>query len=84
LAFTQFVEPLLRMLPAMVGSTDWPFLQFLPGAAGEAVAGESVYSAMDMISGAQLSGWAGTVTLVAYGVVLAGLGYVTAFRKDVA
>jgi hypothetical protein len=80
LAFTQLVEPILRvalgMIDAVQGVARW-----LPGAAGEAITGSSLYS----ISGLNdlLPRWQGVLVLVAYGLVLAGVGRFTTFRRDI-
>ena len=80
LAFTQLVEPILRvalgMIDAVQGVAKW-----LPGAAGEAITGSSLYS----ITGLNdlLPRWQGVLVLVAYGLVLAGIGRVTTFRRDI-
>ena len=80
LAFTQFVEPILR-----VALGAWPATasigKFLPGAAGESIVGASFYSASGM--GALLPWWGGLLVLTAYALVTAGLGRLTTFRKDI-
>lgn len=82
IAFTQFVEPILRTVFAL---TSWGkgIGPYLPGAAGEAITGGSFYSATGMT---QLLShwWAGFLVLVAYGVVLVAVGRVTTLRRDVA
>ncbi|QIX27426.1 ABC transporter permease subunit [Nocardioides sp. JQ2195] len=85
LAFTQFVEPILRIGLAAGGeAADLAALteaaKFLPGAAAEALAGSSFYAA----SGLELLGrWPGAVVLVAYAVLFALIGRFTTLRKDV-
>lgn len=80
LAFTQLVEPILRvalsMIDAVQGVAKW-----LPGAAGEAITGSSLYS----ISGLNdlLPRWQGVLVLMTYGLVLAGIGRFTTFRRDI-
>ena len=80
LAFTQLVEPVLRVALGLIDATKG-VPKFLPGAAGEAIAGSSLYS----ISGLNdlLSRWQGLVVLVGYGVVLAAIGRFTTFRRDI-
>lgn len=80
IAFTQLVEPILRMAGGMV---DWlaPVTLYLPGAAGDALAGGSLYSAM--IPTQPLEAWQGGLVLVAYAVVFAIIGRFTTFRKDI-
>lgn len=80
LAFTQFVEPLVRLLLAQFDATE-AVSKFLPGAAGEAIAGTSLYSSSGLAS--LLSVWQGTLVLVAYAVVLTLIGRFTTFRRDI-
>ncbi len=80
LAFTQFVEPLLRLLLAQFDATE-AISKFLPGAAGEAIAGSSLYVSSGLAE--LLNAWQGTVTLVAYAVVLVLIGRFTTFRRDI-
>lgn len=80
LAFTQFVEPILRLL---LGSFEMTAeaAKWLPGAAGEAVTGGSLYS----VSGIStlLPWWQGLLVLVGYAIVLAAAGRLTALRRDI-
>ncbi len=80
LAFTQFVEPIARVV---LGLTSWGsrVAAFLPGAAGEAVSGGSLYSATGMTS--LLSWWQGLLVLLAYVVVLSAIGRITTLRRDI-
>ena len=80
LAFTQFVEPVLRFV---LGLTSWgaELAAYLPGAAGEAVSGGSFYSETGV--GSLLEWWQGALVLLAYGVGLAAIGRVTTFRRDI-
>ncbi|WP_225753697.1 ABC transporter permease [Actinotalea sp. Marseille-Q4924] len=80
LAFTQLVEPTVRIF---LGAVEWGagVARWLPGAAGEAIAGSSFYSATGI--GQLLPWWQGLLVLVAYGVVLAAVGRATTFRRDV-
>ncbi|MDQ1129540.1 ABC transporter permease [Microbacterium sp. SORGH_AS_0888] len=82
LAFTQFVEPLLRVGAAFVESLSG-IGRFLPGAAGDALVGAS---ALNMGSGTAdtLAWWGGGLVLLGYAVVLLLIGYVTSWRRDVA
>lgn len=80
LAFTQFVEPILRFAGGFVPSFT-SVSAYLPGAAGEAMAGTSFYA----VAGASelLSPWAGFAVLLGYGIVAAIIGWLTTFRKDI-
>lgn len=83
LAFTQFVEPILRTVTAFV---DWAAEvgKFLPGAAGDALVGASIFSALGMGgSGTALDWWQGALVLLVIAMVAAAIGYLTAWRKDV-
>lgn len=80
LAFTQFVEPLLRIGLMQVDALSG-VSRFLPGAAGEAVSGGSLYSATGMSD--VLDPWQGALVLVGYALVLAAIGRVTTFRRDI-
>lgn len=81
LAFTQFVEPILRIVlgqfDALAGVS-----KFLPGAAGEAVTGSSFYADSGMAAGL-LPPWAGLLVLLGYAVVLAVAGRLTTLRRDI-
>lgn len=81
LAFTQFVEPLLRVV---LGQLDWAegLAKFLPGAAGEAITGASFY--VDSGIGPDLlSSWEGLGVLLAYAVLFAVLGRLVTLRHDI-
>lgn len=80
LAFTQFVEPILRVAMSAVDALSG-VAQFLPGAAAEALVGSSLYSEAGMTG--LLERWQGLLVLVGYGVVLAGLGRLTTLRRDI-
>lgn len=83
LAFTQFVEPILRTAAAFA---DWlaEVGRFLPGAAGDALVGASFFS---VIAGAgagpaPLEWWQGGLVLAAYAVVFGAIGAATTWRRD--
>jgi ABC-2 type transport system permease protein len=81
LAFTQFVEPILRIL---LGQFDWSegISKFLPGAAGEAITGSSFYADSGMAAGL-LSSWLGLSVLLAYAIGFALIGRLTTLRHDI-
>lgn len=81
-AFTQFLEPILRTVLAL---TSWGknIGKFLPGSAGEAITGGSFYTASGL--GQLLSHWwAGLIVLLGYAVAFAVVGRFTTLRRDVA
>lgn len=80
LVFTQFVEPLLRLLLAQFSATE-TLSKFLPGAAGEAVAGSSLYSSSGLAE--LLQPWQGALVLFGYALVLLVVGRLTTFRRDI-
>ena len=80
LAFTQLVEPMVRLaLGAIEGAAA--VAKFLPGAAGEAITGSSFYQAMGLAE--LLPWWQGLLVLVGYGLVLTVIGRLTTFRRDI-
>ncbi|MEJ3405291.1 ABC transporter permease [Rathayibacter sp. YIM 133350] len=84
LAFTQFVEPLLRLAAGFIDATA-AIGRFLPGAASDALVGSSFYSIAGTGGGASdpLSWWAGALVLLAYAVLFTVAGYFTSWRRDV-
>lgn len=80
LAFTQFVEPLLRLLLAQFDATE-AVSRFLPGAAGEAIAGSSLYVSSGLAE--LLPAWQGVLVLLGYAVLLVLVGRFTTFRRDI-
>lgn len=80
LAFTQFVEPILRIgFAAVDGLTE--VQKFMPGAAAEALAGSSLYSSTGILT--LLGRGDGALVLVAYAVGFAVLGRLTTLRRDI-
>ncbi len=81
LAFTQLVEPLLR-----VGLSAWDVTEsvasYLPGGASDALVGASVYS-LAAGGGGLLPAWGGGLVLAAYAALFAGIGAATTLRRDV-
>ena len=80
LAFTQFVEPLLRLLLGQLDAVA-ASSKFLPGAAGEAITGGSFYSTSGLAE--LLNPWQGFGVLVAYAVVLAVIGRLVTLERDI-
>lgn len=84
LAFTQFVEPILRLVTSFV---DWAagIGQYLPGAAGDALVGASIFSSLAAPSAGStgLEWWQGGLVLLAYAIVAGTVGYLTSWRRDV-
>ncbi|MFK4731011.1 ABC transporter permease [Agromyces mediolanus] len=83
LAFTQFVEPLLRLAASFSDVTS-SIGKFLPGAASDALVGASFYSLATPGGAAQsLDWWQGGLVLFGIAVVLAAIGAATSWRRDV-
>lgn len=84
LAFTQFVEPILRLVSSF---WDWTagIAQYLPGAAGDALVGSSIFTSLGgMTAEVQvLEWWQGGLVLLAYALVAGAVGYATSWREDV-
>jgi ABC-2 type transport system permease protein len=80
LAFTQFVEPLARLLFGQVEALSGVGA-YLPAAAGEAISGGSFYTQAG--AGDLLPGWAGAGVLIGYAVLCAAIGRLTTFRRDI-
>ncbi|GIG24772.1 ABC transporter permease subunit [Cellulomonas denverensis] len=80
LAFTQFVEPVARLLFGQVDALS-SVGSFLPGAAGEAISGGSFYTQAG--AGDLLPGWAGALVLIGYALLFAVIGRLTTFRRDI-
>jgi ABC-type transport system involved in multi-copper enzyme maturation permease subunit len=84
LVLSQLVEPLLRTITAVWGHGR-TIVQFLPSAAADSVTGSSVMSLMTGGVGAEmsLSGWAGTLVMVAWAALFAGIGYLVSLKRDI-
>ena len=85
IGFTQFLEPILRVL-ALFNDVTANIGKFLPGAASEALCGVSMYSQIslgaDSLGG--LPWWAGALVLLGYAALTALIGYWTRWTKDTA
>lgn len=83
IAFTQFVEPTLR-LAASFNEVTASIARFLPGAASDALVGASFYSiAMPGGGPAALLWWQGGIILLAIAIAATIGGYFTSWRRDV-
>ncbi|WP_237280453.1 ABC transporter permease [Subtercola vilae] len=81
LAFTQFVEPILRFASGLTDVTA-QIGQYLPGSASDALVGSSFYS-LTAPTVVGLDWWQGALVLLAYAVVASFLGFFTSWRRDV-
>lgn len=82
LAFTQFLEPLLRL-----GTSFWEWTaavgRFLPGAASDALVGSSIYSLFAGGVSEALEWWQGGLVLGGYAALFLVIGGLTTWRRDV-
>lgn len=84
LAFTQFVEPILRTVGAFVdGLSD--VTKYLPGAASDALVGASIFTSIGGgdTSAGSLEWWIGGLLLLGYALVFLLLGWLFSWRRDV-
>ena len=83
LAFTQFIEPILRTVATFVeGLGD--VTAYLPGAASDALVGASIFATMGGAGGGStLTWWGGGLLLLGYAVVFLALGWMISWRRDV-
>ena len=82
-AFTQFVEPVLRLV-ATLNDVTAEIGRFLPGAASDALVGASLYNAAPMGgASATLEWWQGGLVLLVIAVVTTLVGGATTWRRDV-
>ncbi|MDT0181673.1 ABC transporter permease subunit [Microbacterium sp. ARD31] len=82
LVFTQFLEPVGRAAASFVEDLG-PVVQYLPGAASDALVGASVFTSMPGASAGELEWWVGGLVLLGYALVLVVLGNVVSWRRDV-
>lgn len=81
LGWTQLVEPIVRVAVGLVEPLAG-VAKFLPGAAGDAIAGASFYSTAGI--GDLLPSWAGLLVLLGYALVAAVIGWMVTLRRDIA
>ena len=82
LAFTQFIEPLLRLAASFLEVTA-KIGNFLPGAASDALVGATVFSFASPIAVAPLDWWQGGLVLLGYALVATVIGFAVSWKKDV-
>ncbi len=82
IVFTQFLEPVLRAVGALL-PTWGSAVKFMPGAAADAFTGADFYGALSEAGTHALSWWTGGLTLVAYATASLLLGYFFRWRGDV-
>ncbi len=84
LAFTQFIEPLLRFA-SIFSDVTASVGMFLPGAASDALVGASVYTMLGPVGSASsaLEWWQGGLMLLAYAVAVTIGGYFASWKRDV-
>lgn len=81
IAFTQFIEPLVRLAGGLLEPVG-EVVRFLPGAAGDALVGASFYTLMGA-TGSTLEWWQGGLVLAGYGLLFLLIGRATFWRRDV-
>lgn len=82
LAFTLFIEPIVRTVAGFVDGVSG-IAQWLPSAAGDALVGETIFSALATTGGDPLEWWVGGLVLLGYAVVLLIIGQFSTWRRDV-
>ncbi|WP_411700200.1 ABC transporter permease [Conyzicola sp.] len=84
LAFTQFVEPILRSVSAI---WEWTARvgQFLPGSASDALVGWSVFTSLGAMTTdvVELEWWQGGLVLFGIAAVVGVVGYFAVWKRDV-
>lgn len=82
IAFTQLVEPVLRVIGGFVDQLK-NVVEYLPGGASDALVGSSFLSLAGGSTSSTLPWWGGALVLAGYAAVFAVLGMLTSWRRDV-
>lgn len=84
IAFTQLLEPILRLAASFAPDLS-DAVQYLPGAASDALVGASLYTTMTAGASAAETPvwWVGGLVLLGYALVFLVAGYLTSWRRDV-
>ncbi|GAA2030839.1 ABC transporter permease [Agromyces tropicus] len=82
IAFTQFVEPILR-IAASLNDVTASIGRFLPGAASDALVGASFYGIASPGASEALEWWQGGLVLFGIALVTTIIGGLTTWRRDV-
>ena len=83
LAFTQFVEPIARIVLGVFDGLD-QVAKFLPGAAADGLIGASLLGSLGGAGSSDLlPRWGALLVLLAYAGVLAAVGRYSTLRRDI-
>lgn len=82
IAFTQFLEPILRFA-ASLNDVTANVGRYLPGAASDALVGASFYTVASFGGAETLEWWQGGLVLLALALVTTVIGGATTWRRDV-
>jgi ABC-2 type transport system permease protein len=82
IAFTQFLEPILRFV-ASLNDVTASIGRFLPGSASDALVGASFYNIASLGATEALEWWQGGLVLLGIAVVTTLIGGATTWRRDV-
>lgn len=82
LAFTLFIEPLVRTAAAFAPQLE-PVTRYLPGAAADTLTGSDFYAMIGSGATDLPAWWVGAIVLAAYALVLTIIGALTTWRRDI-